>query len=140
MPNIRSGLRDREFLSGSVDGGFPEFLGAPGDSFPLGLRIINGNQFSLGELSAKCMEYVQENNSQSPAIVFRGLPAKTAKDFLTITQAIKGKPLSYAGGNVPRLRAIENSEIYQATTEDQAVTIELHHEMAYSSSFPSKVL
>lgn len=139
MPNIRSGLRDREFLSGSVDGGFPEFLGAPGDSFPLGLRIINGNQFSLGELSAKCMEYVQENNSQSPAIVFRGLPAKTAEDFLTITQAIKGKPLSYAGGNVPRPRAIENSEIYQATTEDQAVTIELHHEMAYSSSFPSKV-
>ena len=106
----------------------------------LGLQIINGNQFSLGELSAKCMEYVQENNSQSPAIVFRGLPAKTAEDFLTITQAIKGKPLSYAGGNVPRPRAIENSEIYQATTEDQAVTIELHHEMAYSSSFPSKVL
>lgn len=68
------------------------------------------------------------------------ITCKTAEDFLTITQAIKGKPLSYAGGNVPRPRAIENSEIYQATTEDQAVTIELHHEMAYSSSFPSKVL
>lgn len=85
------------------------------------------------------MEYAQENNSQIPAIVFRGLTAKTAEDFLIITQAIKGKPLSYAGGNVSRPRAIEKSEIYQATTEDQAVTIELYHEMAYSSSFPSKV-
>ncbi|XP_022805017.1 clavaminate synthase-like protein At3g21360 [Stylophora pistillata] len=139
VPNIRSGLRDRKFLPGSTDGGFPEFLGEPSNSFPLGLRICNGKQFSLGELSAKCTEYVQKNNSLSPAILFRGLPAKTAEDFLTITQSIEGKPLSYAGGNVPRPRAIENADIYQVNTEDQAMTIELHHEMAYSSSFPSKV-
>ena len=139
-PKIRSRLRDREFLPGSAGGGFPEFLAGPSDSFPLGVRINTGNQSPLLELSAKCMEYMEEHHSHSPAILFRGLPAETAEDFLTITQAMQGKSLSYAGGVVPRPRVLENADIYHTTTEDQAYTIELHNEMSYSSSFPSKVL
>ena len=139
-PKIRSRLRDREYLPGSTGGGFPEFLAEPSDSFPLGVRVNNGDQSSLLKLSAKCMEYMEDNLSHNPAILFRGLPAGTAEDLLTITQAMKGKPMSYAGGGVPRPRVIEKAEIYQATTEDEVYSIELHHEMAYSNSYPSKVL
>ena len=139
-PKIRSKLRDREFLPGSTGGGFPEFLASPRDSFPLGVRVNTGNQSSLPELTARCMEYMEENLSHSPAILFRGLPAGTADDFLTIAQAMKGKTMNYEGGNGPRPRAIKNVDVYHASTEPGAYTIELHHEMAYSGSFPKKVL
>ena len=104
------------------------------------MRVNTWDQSSLPELTARCMEYMEENLFHSPAILFRGLPAETAEDFLTIAQAMHGKPLNYEGGNGPRPRAIKNVDIYNASAEPGAYTIELHHEMAYSRTFPKKVL
>lgn len=138
-PIIGSRLRDREFLPGSTGGGFPEFLAGPSDSFPHGVRVNTRDKASLPELSEKCMDYVKENLVYSPAILFRGLPAETADDFLTITQAIPGKAMSYAGGGVPRPEVLQKSGIYYTSTEDEVYSIDLHHEMAYGKSYPSKL-
>lgn len=87
VTKFKSRLRGRKFLPGSSGADFPEFLAEPRESFPLGVRVKNRNQSSLAELTAKCMEYVEENFSHSPAILFRGLPAKTAGDFSRIAWA-----------------------------------------------------
>ena len=138
-PKTRPRVRDREFLPGSTGDGFPEFLAEPSDSFPVGMRVNTGDKSSLLELGANCMEYIKENLAYSQAILFRGLPAETAEDFLALTQGMRGKPLNYEGGATPRPKELKNSDIYIATTEPGAYTIELHNEMAYLKTFPRKV-
>ena len=135
----KSRLRDRQFLPGSTGGGFPEFLADPRDSFPFGVRVKNSNKSSLAELTAKCMEYVEENLPHSPAILFRGLPAKTAKDFSIIAQSIPGKTLAYEGGSANRRQVDKNAGTWTANDDSSSFTIETHNEMSYNAVFPSKV-
>ena len=139
VPKIRSRLKDRQLLPGATGGGFPEFLAEPRDSFPLGVRVNNMNQPSLRELTAKCMEYVEENLPHSHAILFRGLPAKTAEDFSTFAHAMQKQPMTFAGGSGYRSFVDKNAVIYTASDKPKDFTIELHHEMAYNDVFPSKV-
>ena len=138
-PKTRPRLRDREFLPGSTGEGFPEFLAEPSDSFPHGVRVNTRDQSSISELGANCMKYIKENLTDSQAILFRGLPVETAEDFLALTEGMRGKPLNYEGGTSPRPKEIENSDIYFASAEPGAYTIELHNEMAYLKTFPRKV-
>ncbi|PFX20808.1 hypothetical protein AWC38_SpisGene14732 [Stylophora pistillata] len=105
-PKSKPRLQGREFLPGSTGGGFPEFLAEPSDSFPHGVRVNTGDQSSLSELGANCMEYIKKNLTDSQAILFRGLPAETADDFLALTQGMQGKPLNYEGGTAPRPKEI----------------------------------
>ena len=139
MTKFKSRLRDRRFLPGSSGGGFPEFLAEPRDSFPLGVRVNNRNQSSLAELTEKCMDYLKEHFSSNPAILFRGLPAKTAEDFSIIAKATRKKSLTYEGGTAPRTQVDQNTGTYTASNEANCYTVELHNEMAYNDVFPSKV-
>ena len=139
VTKFKSRLRDRKFLPGASEGGFPEFLAEPRDSFPLAVQVNNPNQSSLSELTAKCMGYAEENFSRSPAILFRGLPAKTAEDFSTIAQAIQGKTMTYEGGTAFRTQVDKSAGTYTASIDPPSYTIEPHNEMAFNEIFPSKV-
>lgn len=139
VTKFKSRLQGRQFLPGSSEGGFPEFLAEPRDSFPLGVRVNNTSQSSLTELTAKCMEYVQENFSCSPAILFRNLPVKTAEDFSTIAKAVQGKTLTYEGGTAFRTQVDKSAGTYTASIDPPSYTIEPHNEMAFNDVFPSKV-
>ena len=140
VTKFRSRLRDREFAPGSTGGGFPEFLAEPRDSFPLAVRVHNPYQASLAQLTAKCMEFMEENHPHSPAILFRGLPARTAGDFSTIAGIIPGEPLAYeVGGSAFRTRVGKSAKTYTASEDPLEVTIDMHNEMSYLNSWPKKV-
>ena len=139
VTKFKSTLRDRPFLPGSSDGGFPEFLAEPRDSLPLAVRVNDRNQSSLTELTAKCIDYVKENLSRHPAILFRGLPAETARDFSIIAQETKEEALTYEGGIGVRSPVDKSAGTYTASNQPNCYSIELHNEMAYNDVFPSKV-
>lgn len=139
ITKFQSRLKDRPFLPGASEGGFPEFLSGPRDSFPLAVQVLNSKQSSLRELTTKCMEYMEQNIFHSPAILFRGLPAKTAEDFTTIAQAIKGQTLTHQGGLGNRSRVDEKTGTYTASDHPKPFTIELHNELSFNDIFPSKV-
>ena len=139
VTKFKSRLKDRPFTVGSTGEGFPEFLGEPRESFPHGLRVINPYQSSLAELTAKCMEYVEENHAQHPAILFRGLPAETAQDFSTIAKEIPWKGMTYEGGASFRQKIDESVGTYTVNDDPDDVTIDLHNEMSYTKVYPSKV-
>ncbi|XP_078372637.1 dapdiamide synthesis protein DdaC-like [Oculina patagonica] len=139
VTKFKTKLRDREFTPGSSEGGFPEFLAEPRDSFPLGVRVQNPNHASLAELTARCMEFVEENHPKTPAILFRGLPAKTADDFSTIANEIPWKPLVYEGGSAFRTQVDKNAKTYTASEDPMEVTIDMHNEMSYLGSYPKKL-
>ena len=139
VTKFKSRLRDREFTPGSSDGGFPEFLAEPRDSFPLGVRVQNPNHAPLAELTARCIKFVEENHPSSPAILFRGLPAKTADDFATIAKEIPWKPLVYEGGSAFRTQVDKQAKTYTASEDPMEVTIDMHNEMSYLGHYPQKV-
>ena len=139
VTKFKSRLKDRPFTVGSTGEGFPEFLGEPRESFPHGVRVINLHQSSLSKLTAKCMEYVEENYAQHPAILFRGLPAETAQDFSTIAKEIPWKGMSYKGGTAFRQQVDNIVGTYTANDDPDDVTIDPHDEMSYTDVYPSKV-
>ena len=139
VTKFKSRLRDRPFTPGSSNGGFPEYLAEPRESFPLGVRVRNSNQFSLAELTAKCMEFVEENLSHNPAILFRGLPARSAEDFSIIAQTVPWKTLSNEGGAAYRSQVDKDIGTYTASDDPQVFTIEPHNEMAFNDVYPAKV-
>ena len=139
VTKFKSRLKDRPFTVGSTSQGFPEFLGEPRQSFPHGVRVINPHQASLAELTTKCMEYVEENHAQHPAILFRDLPAETAQDFSTIAKEIPWKGITYEGGTAFRQQIDKSVGTYTANDDPDDVTIDPHNEMSYTEVYPSKV-
>ena len=139
MTKFKSRLKDRPFTVGSTGEGFPEFLGAPTESFPHGVQVNNPHQSSLAELTAQCMEYVKENHAQHPAILFRNLPAQTAQDFSTIAKAIPWKPLTNEGGAAYRQQIDKSVGTYTANDDPGDITIDPHNEMSFTKVYPSKV-
>ena len=139
VTKFKSRLKDRPFTVGSTGEGFPEFLGEPRDSFPHGVFINNPHQSSLAQLTVKCVEYVEENLADYPAILFRNLPAQTAQDFSIIAQGIPWKSLTYEGGTSFRTKIDKNVGTYTANNDPDEITISPHNEMSYTDVYPSKV-
>ena len=126
-------------MAGSTGEGFPEFLAEPRESFPHGVLVTNPQQSSLAQLTAKCMEYVEENLTHHPAILFRNLPAQTEEDFSIIAREIPGRALTYEGGASLRQRIDENIGTYTANNDPDEISIDPHNEMSYNNVYPSKV-
>ena len=138
VTKFKSRLKDRPLTVGSTGEGFSEFLGEPRESFPHGVQVTNPHQYSLTKLTAKCMEYVEEN-ARHPAILFRGLPAETAQDFSTIAKEIPWKGMIYKGGTALREQVDKSAGTYTASDDPDDVTIDPHNEMSYTEVYPSKV-
>ena len=138
VTKFKSRLKDRPFTVGSTGEGFPEFLGEPRESFPHGVRVINPHQSSLAQLTAKCMEYVEENHAQHPAILFRGLPAETAQDFATIGKGIPWKGMTYEGGASYRQKIDKSVRTYTANDDPENLSMDPHNELSYAKVFPSR--
>ena len=139
LTKFKSRIKDRPSMAGSTGEGFPEFLAEPRESFPHGVLITNPQQSSLAQLTAKCMEYVEENLIQHPAILFRNLPAQTEEDFSIIAREIPGKALTYEGGASFRQRMDTNIGTYISNNDPDEMSIDPHNELSYSSVYPSKV-
>ena len=139
VTKFKSRLKDRPFMVGSTGEGFPEFLGEPRDSFPHGVLVNNPLQSSLAQLTVKCMEYVEENLADYPAILFRNLPAQTAQDFSVIARGIPWKAVTYKGGVTYRTKIDKNAGTYTANDDPGEISINPHNELSYTDVYPSKV-
>ena len=85
------------------------------------------------------MEYVEDNITSTPAILFRNLPAQTAQDFSTIAKAIPWKGLEYKGAPNFRNKADNEAGTYTANDDPCHFSIAPHNELSYTNAYPSKV-
>ena len=139
VPRVMSRLKGRPFTQGSQGEGCPEYLAEPKESLPHGVLVHNPHQASLEELTIKCMEYVEDNITSTPAILFRNLPAQTAQDFSTIAKAIPWKGLEYKGAPNFRNKADKEAGTYTANDDPCHFSIAPHNELSYTNAYPSKV-
>ncbi|KAI7728116.1 LOW QUALITY PROTEIN: hypothetical protein M8C21_028618, partial [Ambrosia artemisiifolia] len=72
------------------------------------------------------------------AILFRGFPVISPSDFNNIVVAFGFPEMPYVGGTAPRTQVVDR--VYTANESPLDKEIPFHHEMAYLSVFPTKLL
>ena len=137
-------LAGRKYLPGSFVPGFPEQLSSSGEGFPLVLNVRNDFEGRSVEFWSECFkEQISElykdfenGNSEPVAVLVRGLPIKTTKDFSRFVQGLKFESFLYQGGGGIRDKVDEF--VLTGAGEPKEYSVELHNDMSYGIDYPSK--
>ncbi|MHC4879768.1 MAG: TauD/TfdA family dioxygenase [Planctomycetota bacterium] len=104
------------------------------------------NRESGAESLADIRAWVQENResldrqaSQSGAVLFRGLPLATANDFDSFIQAFEYPNFRYEDSLSNAVRVNRTERVFTANEAPSNITICLHHEMAQTPIYPSRL-
>ncbi|MDF1751737.1 MAG: TauD/TfdA family dioxygenase [Verrucomicrobiales bacterium] len=107
--------------------------------------LILVNQDGNASLADAC-EWIRENRSglewkcaESGAILFRGFPLKTDADFDTFIRAFDFPNFKYEDSLSNAVRTNRTERVFTANEAPPEVTIFLHHEMAQTPIYPSKL-
>lgn len=113
-----------------------------GDCFPLILES-KSPEASLDEALA----WVKENKADLDAkaakhgsVLFRNFPTKTDQDFDAFIQALELPNFKYKDSLSNAVRTNRTERVFTANEAPPEVTIFLHHEMAQTPIYPSKLL
>jgi alpha-ketoglutarate-dependent taurine dioxygenase len=82
-------------------------------------------------------EFIERQLLEWGAILFRGFNVETISHFERIARAISGELLDYRERAAPRQEV--SGGVYTSTEFPADQSIPLHHEMAYSHNWPSKI-
>lgn len=89
----------------------------------------------LGENKERLLEQL----SRHGAILFRGLPVNSDTDFDSMIQSFGLKNFTYAESLSNAVRRNRTERVFTANEAPSSVSIFLHHEMAQTPIFPSKL-
>ena len=84
-------------------------------------------------------ERLLEQLSRHGAILFRGLPVNTDSDFDSLIQSFGLKNFTYAESLSNAVRRNRTERVFTANEAPASVSIFLHHEMAQTPIYPSKL-
>ena len=111
------------------------------DVFPL----VYASENSLSTLT-QVHEWLGENKerlleqlSRHGAILFRGLPVNSDSDFDSVIQSFGLKNFTYAESLSNAVRRNRTERVFTANEAPASVSIFLHHEMAQTPIYPSKL-
>ena len=111
------------------------------DIFPL----VYASENSLSTLT-QVHEWLGENKerlleqlSRHGAILFRGLPVNSDSDFDSVIQSFGLKNFTYAESLSNAVRRNRTERVFTANEAPASVSIFLHHEMAQTPVYPSKL-
>jgi len=123
----------------------PEILSLPnqqeydGATFPLALRV------KTGDIKQACL-WIAENAGQIErqaathgAVLLRGLPLATADDFDAAVSAFGLPNFTYEDSLSNAVRKVYSPRVFSANEAPPETTIFLHHEMAQTPVYPSKL-
>src|SRR6218665_48449 len=109
-----------------------------GRSFPLILSPSDAFQDKIAQFwndwAKKNVKVIEALLLKYGAILFRGFPFDTAKDFDEFTKAYGYNPFLNVGGLGTRVHVVGN--VYQATETPPGFELPFHHEMAHIKEYP----
>ena len=109
----RVALRDRKFLPGGADPSLPETVPAPTRLLPL----LDARLHEVG------------------AVLFRGLPLRSAEDFDAFIASLGYDESEYVGGSAPRRRVGDGTRFVMTASDDHVgITVEPHQELSYANA------
>jgi alpha-ketoglutarate-dependent taurine dioxygenase len=118
----------------------PRQQGYDGRPFPLALACDapTGLDAALEWIAANRQELVQKASLHG-AVLFRGVPLTTAEDFDRFVAAFDLPNFPYEESLSNAVRVIKTPRVFTANEAPPTVTIFLHHEMAQTPIYPSKL-
>ena len=137
-------LAGRKFLPGSHGANFPKFLQPQRSKFPL---LVTAQSVAVGAVESmtptQCAQAVvgdfQKDLHKYGAVLYRGFPVKTWRDFSEFFSALGSyRSMPYIGGAAPRKQV--GDKVFTASDEPAEICIELHNEMAYMHIWPKLVI
>ncbi|MFK7817878.1 MAG: TauD/TfdA family dioxygenase [Planctomycetaceae bacterium] len=84
-------------------------------------------------------ELLDKELSRTGTILFRGFPVETADDFDAFVQAFQYPNFAYAKSLSNAVRVNKTERVFTANEAPSDVRIHLHHEMAQTPIYPSRV-
>ena len=135
QPDRKSKIRDRKYLAGSYSPNMPQFLNY--EHHPMMDCVQYIGEQSLGRFAKSFRNYIDGNLVDYSAILFKKTPVRDDKDFSMVMKLTELPQMEYISGNASRDRIVD--EIYEASNEPPELSIDTHNEMAYLTTFPSKV-
>lgn len=110
--------------------------------FPLGLAC-RSPQATLEEVGRWLRAHRAELLTQASthgAVLFRGFPVRTAEDFDAFIAALDLKNFPYEESLSNAVRVVRTPRVFTANEAPPSVMIYLHHEMAQTPIYPSRLL
>ena len=141
-------LAGRKYLPGSFNPGFPEQLSSPREGFPLVLKAKDSDELKNRgvEFWSDCFreqirllyeDYVSANGAPV-AVLVRGLPIRSTKDFSQLVKGLGFEFFHYQGGG--GIRDVVDDFVLTGAGEPKEYSVELHNDMSYSVDYPSKFM
>ena len=111
------------------------------DVFPLVYASENSlsTLIQVHEWLGENKERLLEQLSRHGAILFRGLPVNSDSDFDSVIQSFGLKNFTYAESLSNAVRRNRTERVFTANEAPASVSIFLHHEMAQTPIYPSKL-
>ncbi len=128
-------VRDREFLAGSANERFPEYVPDVGGMIPT-LQAEHADR-PRAVLAAATRDVVDEVLPESGGVLLRGLPLTDKAGFEQLIEDLGYDRTGYAGGIAVRKQ--DSGVALNASQEDRRITLSPHNEMAYLPNYPRKI-
>lgn len=83
-------------------------------------------------------DWLQAALSEHGALLLRGLPALTPREFAEFVREFSGSPLQdYVGGASPRIKL--EAGVYTSTEYSNSISLSLHNELSYTYRWPARL-
>ncbi|WP_420474265.1 TauD/TfdA family dioxygenase [Noviherbaspirillum sp. ST9] len=128
-------VRNRKFLAGSRSTCFPVSIPSA-EGMVNAMRLVAPEREET-EIAHACREMIDSHLPARGAILLRGLPLETTRDFNHFLELLDYPPFGYEGGIAVRNRT--DKLVYEASQEHADITMTPHNEMAYLKRFPRKI-
>ena len=135
QPDRKSKIRDRKYLASSYSPNMPQFLNY--EHHPMMDCVQYIGEPSLEHFAKVFRNYIDANLVDYSAILCKNAPVRDDKEFSMVVKLTELPQMEYISGNASRDRIVD--EIYEASNEPPELSIDAHNEMAYLTTFPSKV-
>ena len=123
----------------------PEILSLPnqqeycGGTFPLALRSEVGSLGEARDWIAENAGQIERQAAAHGAVLLRGLPLATPEDFDAAVSAFGLPNFTYEDSLSNAVRKVYSPRVFSANEAPPETTIFLHHEMAQTPVYPSKL-
>ena len=123
----------------------PEILSLPnqqeydGETFPLALRLEAGDLKQACGWIAENAEQMERYAATHGAVLLRGLPLTTPEDFDALVSSFGLPNFTYEDSLSNAVRKVHTPRVFSANEAPPETTIFLHHEMAQTPIYPSRL-
>lgn len=130
-------IQNKPYLPGSESPTFPKYLEEFRDDLPYRIQVADVKRENLSVYAKELRPILEKHIAEYGAVLIKGLPLSSAKDFSEFFNGLDLAPMDYVGGTGTRQQVTQ--KVSTASDEPPEFSIEPHNEMSYLPYWPQLV-